>query len=1153
MTERDGAGLPEEPLTGEVRPSDAGAPSVDDDADLLALVEVTAEHPIVRPAADVAAHDEPTAEDDRPTEWFTFDLDELDRLDAQEPTVERREHHVTAVVVAHDGGTWLPATLTTLAAQRRPVDGVVGVDVASTDDSLARLRASLGEERVVETGANVGFGRAVAAGLQHIDRMVLRPAGGYVDSGVVEWVWLLHDDSAPDADCLDALLLAADRHPGVGVLGPKVLGWHDRRLLLEVGFSVTGSGRRFTGLERREHDQAQHDGDRTVLAVGSAGMLVRRELWERLDGFDPNLPLFRDDLDFCWRAHRAGEDVMVATDAVIHHREASAHGRRADVTARPHRLDREASVHVLLAQAPPLLAPFLAIRLLLGSALQSVTHVIGKDFAGARDEVAAVWSLLIHPGRVHASRQRIARTSVEPASCVRHLRPSAWSQLRAALESAVGRVTTSSAAAASASVSGIDAGPVDEESESLDSGSGWVRRAVLRPSVLLALLLTGISLVALRSLLWGEGVLQGGALLPSPAGASDLWSQYTQAWHDVGPGSSVPGAPYLLVIWALAVPLLGKAPVAVSLMFLLALPLAGWSAYFALRGIIATRLIRIWAGIAYALLPPVTIGISTGRIGIVIAAFALPFAVRSIIRIARPQGTMRRAAGACLIIAVVLAAAPAAWVVLLVAVLVIALSAVRREGRASAPVVQRLALAVLGPLVVLVPWSLHLLAHPVLLLADPGAPIPGGPATPLDVLLLQPGGPVTAPVWAGVGIVLAGLLALLRSDRARATRAAVSVGLLAAAIGIAQVALPVTMPWSTTAATTWPGVATLLLGGSLIVSAALAGDGLRQRFAGADFSLGQPLAVFLAVLAVAAPVVLGASWFADAGGMLRRGPAEAVPAFVAADATSPQAPRTLVLRELRSGEVLYALVNGAGPMLGDADVSPDAQTWAALDPLVADLASGRGGEEVEALAGYGVRYVLMDAGAASDLVPTLDAAPGLRRLSTAGGETLWRVAGDTSRARLVGADATSAVGVQMDGALGVEPYIDQSVPAAGTLVLGAASDSHWSAIGIDADGDARALPTATAPDLLSWSQAFDVPAGQTSRVEVSYDSGLRTGWLLLQLIVFVVLVILALPSRRAEEDFDAESFEELASADANVGTDGLAPVEATAVEEVRAP
>ena len=1149
----------------------------DADDDLLALVEVTAEHPVVSgqllssgegEEADVDIHSSSedvtsedlmseesglegsglegsglegsglegsgldVANDGQQTEWFTVGLDDFAEI--PDLPFDRREHHVTAVVVTHDGGVWLSATLTTLAAQNRPVDGVVGVDVASTDESLGRLRSSLGEERVVAIAKNIGFGEAVAAGLEHIDQMVLRPQGGYVDSSVVEWVWLLHDDSAPDVDALQALLDAADKNPSVAVLGPKVLGWHDRRLLLEVGFSITGSGRRFTGLERREHDQAQHDGDRDVMAVGSAGMLIRRDVWEHLDGFDHYLPLFRDDLDFCWRAHRAGERVMVATDAVVHHREASAHGRRLGSAARPHRLDREASVHVLLAHASAVVAPFLALRLLLGSALQSLSYLIGKDIAGARDELGAVWSLIAHPGRVRASRTRISHTSIEPASCVRHLRPTTWSQLSAGVEAAIGLATTSNAAP-SASVSGIDAGPVDEDSESMETGTGWFRRAVVRPSVLLGLALTVYATVALRAVIWGEGVLQGGALLPSPAGASDLWQQYAQGWHDVGPGSTVPGAPYLLIVWTIAAFLLGKAPVAVAVMFLLALPLAGWSAYFALRGVIASRGIRIWAGVAYAFLPAITGAVSSGRLGTVIAAFALPFAVRSIARTASPRGTFRRAAGTALLIAVVMAAAPSTWLLALAAVLVLVGLAWRQRGRQALQLTQRLGLAILGPLVLLLPWSAHLFANPVLFLSEPGAPvITSSQPTPVDVLLLAPGGPGMTPTWATLGLVVAGTLALVRRDRIRLTSGALAVGAGALALGVFQVIVPVTAPNATSASHTWPGIATLMLGACFIVAAALAADGLRARFTGASFSLGQPLAAFLAVLVIAAPIVAAGTWFNEATGLLRKAPAASVPAFVAADATSPQAPRTLILREQRSGEVLYSLVNGGGPLLGDADVSPDASVWEAIDPLVAALASGRGGEEVEALAGYGVRYVLMAAGTNADLIPILDAAPGLRRLSTSGGETLWRIAGDTSRARLVAADSVTAVGVRMAGTLGVDPYVDQTLPSAGTLVLGASKNSSWQASAINSDGSTAPLEAVDVPGNLSWSQGFTVPAG--SRVIASFDGGARTAWLVLQLLAFAILVILALPSRRAEEDFDAAADDAFQSEASRVGS-----------------
>ena len=107
---------------------------------------------------------------------------------------------------------------------------------------------------------------------------------------------------------------------------------------MEAGVTIDGAGRRITGIEPREVDQGQHDGDRDVLAVGSAGMLVRRDAWDQVGGFDPEMALFREDVDFCWRIHAAGHRVRVITDAVAYHLEATARNRRvASAAPRPER------------------------------------------------------------------------------------------------------------------------------------------------------------------------------------------------------------------------------------------------------------------------------------------------------------------------------------------------------------------------------------------------------------------------------------------------------------------------------------------------------------------------------------------------------------------------------------------------------------------------------------------------------------------------------------------------------------------------------------------------------------------------------------------------------------------------------------------------
>ena len=140
---------------------------------------------------------------------------------------------VTAVVVAHHGDRWLPGLQAALAAQTRAPDLVLGADTSGTDPtdggSLATMRDWLGADRVAELPARTGFGAAVAAALE------LAPGTG-------DWVWLLHDDCAPDPRALAALLAEVARDPEVALAGPKVLGLGDRRLMLEVGVTISRSG-----------------------------------------------------------------------------------------------------------------------------------------------------------------------------------------------------------------------------------------------------------------------------------------------------------------------------------------------------------------------------------------------------------------------------------------------------------------------------------------------------------------------------------------------------------------------------------------------------------------------------------------------------------------------------------------------------------------------------------------------------------------------------------------------------------------------------------------------------------------------------------------------------------------------------------------------
>jgi len=1031
-------------------------------------------------------------------------------------------HDVTAVLVIHDGERWVRGALRTIHNQRRPAERLIVVDTGSMD----RTREIAGESvpEIVSAPRDAGFGEAVVTGLEQSLRW--SPAG---DEGKrVEWLWLLHDDCEPAPDALYHLLAAADAAAddaaAVAVVGPKVRGWYRRRMLLEVGVTISGGGSRETGLERGEQDQGQHDGRREVLAVGSAGMLVRRDVWEQLGGFDQVLAFMRDDVDFCWRARAAGYQVVVAPDAVLYHAEAAAQERRVVEfgRGRVHQLDRANAMYVLLANLPGRSLPFSAVRLFVGTLLRAVGFLFAKLPGRAVDELLALVAVFTRPGQLWRARRRRKLTRTVPHSELRRLFPAPAAQARRAVE-ALGGMFGGGAADEQAPAGkhrAVETGPASEEAEALERGGGLqaLRRFVRRPGALLALVLLATTLVAARDLLVG-GRLMGGALLPAPDGARDLWSSYLAAWHGVGVGSAAPAPPYLAVVGTVAGLLLGKASLAVSVLMLGSVPLAGLAAYAAAGEIIRSRPLRMLAGALYALSPTLLGAVAAGRLGTTVAAVLLPLTALAGIRmlgLGERPGTERAAWAAALGVAVMTAFAGIAWVLALL-LGVLALATVGRED----PVLRRrVAVAVLVPPLLLMPWVFGVIRHPSRLLLEAGLTGPGlsdPDLSPWSVLALQPGGPQVYPWWISIAVLVAGFAGFLATGRHRVVYAGWAVAVVGFGVALTVSRLEVTGPGADAAAAGWPGLPLLVATMGLLIAALATGEGGIERLANRNFGLVQPLAVLLTVVTVVAAPLAGGWWVLHgAGGPLQRHDPTLVPPHVAAEAATTDRPRTLVLRPVDGTALWYALVRDSGLRLGDAETAPPREVYAGLDELVADLGSGRGGDRVQLLADYAVRYVLVPAPLDRRLSRALDTLPGLTRVGEPDSGALWRVeVPGIARLRLI---------TLKDGEVVVLPSrrLEASVTVQGSargrlLVLSEAVDGGWRAT-----LDGRPLNAVAYPEP-GWAQAFEIPS-TGGQLAVTYRGGLRQAWLLLQALLVLVVVVLALPGgRRGPADEEEES------------------------------
>jgi GT2 family glycosyltransferase len=59
----------------------------------------------------------------------------------------------------------------------------------------------------------------------------------------MDWLWLLHDDCAPEPEALEQLLAEAESRPSASILGPKLVSWTNPDRLSEIGFSIDRTGR----------------------------------------------------------------------------------------------------------------------------------------------------------------------------------------------------------------------------------------------------------------------------------------------------------------------------------------------------------------------------------------------------------------------------------------------------------------------------------------------------------------------------------------------------------------------------------------------------------------------------------------------------------------------------------------------------------------------------------------------------------------------------------------------------------------------------------------------------------------------------------------------------------------------------------------------
>ena len=1067
--------------------------------------------------------------DDNPWAWAAHEPVPGERVDVS-------RFDVTAVLVCFDAARWLPATLAGIAALDVRPTRVVAIDNGSSDTTRALLDQARAEgvlDAVLEGKKAYGFGQAVAAALRQ-DRLART---GSTETGLLEtrvvvgaldadgreqretrdrrWLWLLHDDAVPAPDALYRLLAHVATERGIDVTGPKLLLPRRRQSnhqLSEVGVTISGTGRRDLLLDRDEIDQGQRDQPAERLGVSTCGMLVRTAVWRDLDGLDPAVPVFRDGVEFGWRAHLNGYRVVTTPEAEMTHRQVGRAGLRPRGVAgrHPGALDRLLGMTVVAGHAPGRALPLVWLRLVLSCVLLAVGYLLGKAPGRARDELVALGTFVAHPDRLRSLRRRVAAIDPAPgtAEVVRTLRPPWWSSLRVVGETLSGALSDRYASVAGeVDSASIDELTTDEFSSVADEGP---RHPWLRPGAVLLVVAVLGSFVAARSLL-GTGSLVAPALLPAYDSLGALWSA---VWHPVvgAPGEVSP--PWLAVTAVLSTIAFGQPEWLTTLLLCGVVPLSFLAVHPVATRLVVDRRLRLWWCGTYALLPVLLGGTNQGRLAVSVFALGLPLlvlAVRALVlRRVRSFEAWRGGWGAGVVLVVLTAFQPA---VILLALVLGAAGAValRRTPRK----IGRIGIALGLPLLVWLPWWPTLIVSPGRLLVGPDSALDGAGAAPdaLGLLLGRGLGPGLPPVWLGatvLGVVwLAALLGLLRRPTSRVVLSAWATAVASLLLAVLSSRLVVEVPPLGTQVRPWAGVLLLVAFAALLVAAAVGADGLSGEMTGRSFGWAQPAAV-LAGAAVSVVAVGGAVWWvwAGAGGPVERTRLDILPTYVSVAMASDAQPRVLAL-DLSGGTVGFDVLSGdeGTSRQGDADrgfaFGASGAARADLTDAVARLAAGSADADVASrLRSLGVGYVVVR-GADDEERARIGNTPGLGAASGTGDAVVWQLDPAVARATVVPADPAST-----EAAVPVT-RAPAAVPA-GTgerhLLVGEAADPRWRA---ELGG------TSLARVVQGWQQGFVVPAGGGT---VVWRLSSPASWLLLlQGAALLVALVLAAPGIRRSD------------------------------------
>ena len=215
-----------------------------------------------------------------------------------------------AVVILNWNGTKLLEQFLPSVIQHSAEAEIYLADNASTDNSIAFVKANFPTIKIIQNDDNYGFAKGYNSAMQNVEE---------------DYYCLLNSDVEVTENWLKHILTCFENEPQTAIIQPKLLDYKQK-----THFEYAGAaggfidkfgypfcrGRIFDTVEK---DNGQYNDAIPIFWASGACFFIRKEVFRKLNGFDADFFAHQEEIDLCWRANNLGYTIKYISKSVVYH------------------------------------------------------------------------------------------------------------------------------------------------------------------------------------------------------------------------------------------------------------------------------------------------------------------------------------------------------------------------------------------------------------------------------------------------------------------------------------------------------------------------------------------------------------------------------------------------------------------------------------------------------------------------------------------------------------------------------------------------------------------------------------------------------------------------------------------------------------------